>query len=46
MCDYCAGVMNLVRIATADPDINDKLLQISGTKTDDDKVSQKTWFAV
>ena len=38
--------MNLVRIATADPDINDKLLQISGTKTDDDKVSQKTRFVV
>ena len=33
--------MNLVQIATADPDINEKLVQISGTRTDDHKVSQR-----
>ena len=37
--------MNLLRIATGDPDINDKLVQISGTtKVDDDKVSQSHIF--
>ncbi|KAL8622518.1 hypothetical protein ACOMHN_034181 [Nucella lapillus] len=34
--DKDIGVMNLVRIATADPDINEKLLQISKIKGEDD----------
>ena len=34
-------MMNLVRIATADPDINEKLIQISKTKDDDESVSDK-----
>ncbi|XP_076441220.1 uncharacterized protein LOC143280455 [Babylonia areolata] len=41
--DRDIGVMNLVRIATADPDINEKLIQISKTKEEDES-SQNAIF--
>ncbi|KAK7099976.1 hypothetical protein V1264_022994 [Littorina saxatilis] len=48
--DRDVGVMNLMRVATADPDINEKLTEICGTKSeegeDEEEVSGRKGYRV